>query len=64
MPGPPFHAVFIRAPWVERIGPQVEILATSQPQVRSSPSVRVGHSPRVSTRAHQDNRVHKIFIDM
>src|SRR5215472_4558544 len=28
MPGPPFHAVFIRAPWVERIGPQVEILAT------------------------------------
>jgi 5'-phosphate synthase pdxT subunit len=28
VPGPPFHAVFIRAPWVERVGPDVEVLGT------------------------------------
>ena len=27
VPGPPFHAVFIRAPWVERVGPEVSVLA-------------------------------------
>ena len=27
-PGEPFRAVFIRAPWVERVGPNVEVLAT------------------------------------
>src|SRR6266542_3261752 len=26
VPGPPFHAVFIRAPWVERVGTAVQIL--------------------------------------
>jgi len=26
-PGRPMHAVFIRAPWVERVGPGVEVLA-------------------------------------
>jgi len=26
--GGPFHAVFIRAPWVERVGPAVEVLGT------------------------------------
>ena len=25
----PMHAVFIRAPWVERVGPDVEVLATA-----------------------------------
>ena len=28
LPGPPFPAVFIRAPFVERAGPDVEVLAT------------------------------------
>ena len=27
----PFHAVFIRAPWVEEVGPQVEVLARVAP---------------------------------
>ena len=27
VPGPAFHAVFIRAPWVERVGPAVRVLA-------------------------------------
>ncbi len=28
VPGGPFHAVFIRAPWVESVGPDVEVLGT------------------------------------
>jgi pyridoxal 5'-phosphate synthase pdxT subunit len=65
MPGPPFHAVFIRAPWVERIGPAVEILAT-EPTTGKIVAVRQG--PALATAFHpeltQDNRVHRIFIDM
>jgi len=65
MPGPPFHAVFIRAPWVERIGPQVEILAT-EPSTGKIVAVRQGQA--LATAFHpeltQDNRVHRIFIDM
>ncbi len=65
MPGRPFHAVFIRAPWVERIGPQVEILAT-EPSTGKIVAVRQGQA--LATAFHpeltQDNRVHKIFIDM
>ena len=29
VPGGPLRAVFIRAPWVERVGPDVQVLATS-----------------------------------
>jgi 5'-phosphate synthase pdxT subunit len=29
VPGGPFHAVFIRAPWVESVGPDVEVLGTA-----------------------------------
>jgi pyridoxal 5'-phosphate synthase pdxT subunit len=65
MPEPPFHAVFIRAPWVERIGPQVEILAT-EPTTGKIVAVRQGRA--LATAFHpeltQDNRVHRIFIDM
>jgi 5'-phosphate synthase pdxT subunit len=63
--GPPFHAVFIRAPWVERIGPAAEILAT-EPTTGKIVAVRQGRA--LATAFHpeltQDNRVHKIFIDM
>ena len=65
MPGPPFHAVFIRAPWVERIGPQVEILAT---EATTGKIVAVRQGQALATAFHpeltQDNRVHSIFIDM
>ena len=65
MPGPPFHAVFIRAPWVERIGPQVEILAT-EPSTGKIVAVRQGQALATSFHPEltQDNRVHRIFIDM
>jgi 5'-phosphate synthase pdxT subunit len=29
IPGGPFHAVFIRAPWVESVGPDVDVLGTA-----------------------------------
>ena len=65
VPGPPFRAVFIRAPWVERTGDAVEVLAT-EPTAGRIVAVRQGRA--LATAFHpeltQDNRVHKIFIDM
>jgi 5'-phosphate synthase pdxT subunit len=63
--GSPFHAVFIRAPWVEKVGSGVEVLAT-EPSTGKIVAVRQGQA--LATAFHpeltQDNRVHKIFIDM
>ena len=63
--GPPFRAVFIRAPWVEEVGPGVEILAT-EPRTGRIVAVRQGRA--LATAFHpeltQDNRVHSIFTDM
>ncbi len=63
--GPPFRAVFIRAPWVEDLGPAVEILAT---EPRTGRIVAVRQGPALATAFHpeltQDNRVHSIFTDM
>jgi 5'-phosphate synthase pdxT subunit len=63
--GPPFRAVFIRAPWVEQIGPGVEILAT---EPRTGRIVAVRQGPALATAFHpeltQDDRVHRIFTDM
>jgi 5'-phosphate synthase pdxT subunit len=63
--GPPFRAVFIRAPWVEEVGPGVEILAT---EPRTGRIVAVRQGPALATAFHPeltgDNRVHTIFTDM
>jgi pyridoxal 5'-phosphate synthase pdxT subunit len=63
--GPPFRAVFIRAPWVEETGPGVEILAT---EPRTGRIVAVREGPALATAFHPeltpDIRVHKIFTDM
>src|SRR5260370_52395 len=65
VPGAACRAVFIRAPWVERIGRDVEVLAT-EPTTGKIVAVRQGQA--LATAFHpeltQDNRVHKIFIDM
>lgn len=65
MQGPPFRAVFIRAPWVQEIAPGVEILAT---EPRTGRIVAVRQGPALATAFHpeltQDYRVHEIFIDM
>ncbi len=63
--GPPFRAVFIRAPWVEETGPEVEILAT---EPRTGRIVAVRQGPALATSFHPeltaDRRVHGLFVDM
>lgn len=59
----PVHAVFIRAPWVERTGPDVEVLATTEGH---PVAVRQGHL--LATSFHPevdgDGRVHRLFLDL
>jgi len=63
--GPPYRAVFIRAPWVEDVGPAVEILATD-PGASRIVAVRQGRA--LATAFHpeltRDWRVHRMFVDM
>ncbi len=65
VPGPALRAVFIRAPWVEETGPQVEILG-ADPGTGRIVAVRQG--PALATAFHPeltgDLRVHKLFVDM
>jgi pyridoxal 5'-phosphate synthase pdxT subunit len=66
--GGTFHAVFIRAPWVERVGPEVEVLG----QVTQGPAagriVAVRQANLLATAFHPeltgDLRVHRFFVDM
>ena len=63
--GPGFRAVFIRAPWVEDTGPDVEILA-AEPGTGRIVAVRQG--PALATAFHPeltpDSRIHRLFVDM
>jgi len=63
--GPPLHAVFIRAPWVERTGPDVEVLGTD-PRTDRIVAVRQGHL--LATAFHPeltpDTRLHQLFVDI
>jgi pyridoxal 5'-phosphate synthase pdxT subunit len=65
MPGPAFRAVFIRAPWVEETGDDVEIIGT-EPSTGRIVAVRQG--PALATAFHPeltpDLRLHELFIDM
>ncbi len=66
--GEPVHAVFIRAPWVETVGPHVEVLGrvTDGPAVGRIVAVRQGSL--LATSFHPeltgDLRVHQFFVDM
>ncbi|AKS34642.1 pyridoxal 5'-phosphate synthase glutaminase subunit PdxT [Mycolicibacterium goodii] len=58
----PVHAVFIRAPWVERVGSDVEVLARADGHivaVRQGPMLATAFHPEVTG----DRRVHKLFVD-
>jgi 5'-phosphate synthase pdxT subunit len=59
----PYPAVFIRAPWVERCGPQVELLAE-----RDGHGVMVREGNVLATSFHpeltSDPRVHAYFLDI
>lgn len=60
---PPFPAVFIRAPWIERCGPGVEMLAE-----RDGMGVMVRQRNVLATSFHPeltgDDRVHRYFLKM
>ncbi len=58
----PVHAVFIRAPWVERVGPDVEVLARAAGHpvaVRQGRMLATAFHPEVTG----DRRVHKLFVN-
>ena len=63
--GPPYRAVFIRAPWVSQAGPAVEILATDPATGRI---VAVRQGPALATAFHPeltgDRRIHELFVNM
>lgn len=68
LPGPPVTAVFIRAPWVERVGPDVEVLATVGLDSGADRIVAVRQGNAVATSFHpevtDDLRFHALLVDM
>jgi 5'-phosphate synthase pdxT subunit len=59
----PFPAIFIRAPWVERVGPGVEVIAE-----RDGHGVFVREKNVIGTSFHPeltgDDRVHRYFLSL
>jgi pyridoxal 5'-phosphate synthase pdxT subunit len=59
----PVHAVFIRAPWVERVGDGVQVLARAAGHVVAARQDRV-----LATAFHPemtgDRRIHRLFVDI
>ncbi|MFT4468773.1 pyridoxal 5'-phosphate synthase glutaminase subunit PdxT [Arthrobacter sulfonylureivorans] len=70
----PVHAVFIRAPWVERVGEGVEVLATVEPSEASHTETLHGTARIVAVRSRHllatsfhpevtgERRIHELFI--
>ena len=74
-PDRPLRAVFIRAPWVEEVGPGVEILATTRAGRAAGVGgadggriVAVRQGALLATSFHPevggDHRVHDVFVSM
>ena len=63
----PVHAVFIRAPWVESIGPGVDVLATVPTADQGDRIVAVRQGPVWATSFHPevsgDDRIHQLFVE-
>ncbi|MCE4268157.1 pyridoxal 5'-phosphate synthase glutaminase subunit PdxT [Rhodococcus globerulus] len=68
--GDPVRAVFIRAPWVERVGPGVEVLAQVPAAAGEAAGriVAVRQGSVIATSFHPevtgDRRVHELFVDL
>jgi 5'-phosphate synthase pdxT subunit len=64
----PLHAVFIRAPWVEDVGPGVQTLATVPGGPAAGRIVAVRQGALLATSFHPeltgDTRVHRLFLDI
>jgi 5'-phosphate synthase pdxT subunit len=61
--GPPFHAVFIRAPWVEQAGSEVSVLGQDNGRI-----IAVRQGVLLATAFHPeltpDGRIHELFVKM
>jgi 5'-phosphate synthase pdxT subunit len=59
----PFHAVFIRAPWVEQAGAEVTVLGEDNGRI-----IAVRQGPLLATAFHPeltpDRRIHELFVKM
>lgn len=66
--GPLYHAVFIRAPWVEKVGAGVEVLARMEAGPAAGKIVAVRQGRLLATSFHPeltgDLRVHRLFLDL
>ncbi|WP_344150685.1 pyridoxal 5'-phosphate synthase glutaminase subunit PdxT [Nocardioides koreensis] len=64
----PVHAIFIRAPWVESVGDDVEPLARVDHGPAAGRIVAVRQGPLMATSFHPevggDNRIHRLFVDL
>ena len=64
----PVHAVFIRAPWVERVGDDVEVLARVADGEAAGRIVAVRQGHLLATSFHPevngDPRVHRLLVDL
>ncbi len=59
----PYHAVFIRAPWVEKVGAGVEVLAEVEGHpvlIRQDRILASSFHPELTT----DPRIHRMFLDL
>ena len=68
VPGGPFHAVFIRAPWVESVGSDVEVLGVVEGGESAGRIVAVRQGALLATSFHPelagDARLHALFVKM
>jgi 5'-phosphate synthase pdxT subunit len=58
----PFHAVFIRAPWIEKVGSDVEVLASIEEHpvmVRQNAILAGSFHPELTG----DDRIHRMFLE-
>ncbi|MBB6171040.1 5'-phosphate synthase pdxT subunit [Nocardiopsis mwathae] len=66
--GGPLVAVFIRAPWVESVGPDVEVIGQVTHGDRAGRIVAVRQGALLATSFHPeltgDARIHRLFVDM
>ena len=63
----PFHAMFIRAPWVEKVGADVRVVATVATGREMGRIVAVQQTQLLATSFHPeitgDHRLHRMFVD-
>lgn len=64
----PMHAVFIRAPWVEQLGDDVEVLGRVPDGPAAGQIVAVRQGRLLATSFHpevtEDHRIHRYFVDL